>query len=61
MVGKDRLDDENVEYNHREESGDEQSAISGEAIEVIREIFTPKETGIKVNLQRKLFPLPVEE
>ena len=60
-VGEDRLDEKNVDYNHREESGDEQSVISGEAIEVIREIFTPKETGIKVNLQRKLFPSPAEE
>ena len=61
-VGEDdRLDDENVEYNHRDESGDEQSEGGGEAIELIREIFTPKETGTKVNPQRKLFPSPAEE
>ena len=61
IVGEDRLEDKNVEYNHREGSGDEQSVISVEAIEVISEIFTPKETGIKVNPQRILFPLPAEE
>jgi hypothetical protein len=61
IVGEDRLDDENVECNHREESDDEQSVISGEAIEVIRKIFTSKETGIKVNPQRKLFPSPAKE
>jgi hypothetical protein len=61
IVGEDRLDDENVECNHREECGDEQSVISGEAIEVIWEIFTPKETGIKVNPQRNLFPSPAGE
>jgi hypothetical protein len=33
----------------------------GEAIEVIREIFTPKESGIKVNPQRNLFSSPAEE
>ena len=32
IVGEDRLDDENVEYNHREESSDEQSESGGEAI-----------------------------
>jgi hypothetical protein len=62
LVGEDdRLDDENVEYNHRDESGDEKSEDGGEAIELIREIFTPKETGTKVNPQRKLFPSPAEE
>ena len=45
IVGEDRLNDENSEYNHREESSDEQSKIGGEAMEVIREIFTPKEIG----------------
>jgi hypothetical protein len=60
-VGEERLDDDDVKYNHREESSDEQSEIGGEAIEVIREIFTPKKTGIKVNLQRQLFPSPAEE
>ena len=50
IVGEDdRLDDENVEYNHRDESSDEQSESGGEAIELIREIFTPKETGTKIN------------
>ena len=39
LVGEDdRLDDENVEYNHRDESGDEKSEDGGEAIELIREI-----------------------
>jgi hypothetical protein len=60
-VGEEHLDEENVEYNHRDDSGDEKSEISGETIEVIREIFTPKETGIKVNLQQKLFPSPAEK
>ena len=50
-----------IEYNHRDESSDEQSDNGGEAIEVIREIFTLKETGTKINPQRKLFPLPAEE
>ena len=50
IVGEDRLDDENVEYNHRDESGDEESVNSGQAIEVIREIFTPKEFGIRLIL-----------
>ena len=36
-AGEDRLDDENVEYNHRDESGDHQSVIIGDAMEVIRE------------------------
>ena len=49
LIGEDRLDDEDVEYNHRDESGDEESENSGQAIEVIREIFTPKETRIKVS------------
>ena len=62
IVGEDdRLDDENVEYNHRDESSDEQSESGGEAIELIREIFTPKETGTKINPQRKLFPSPAEK
>jgi hypothetical protein len=61
IVGEDRLDDENVENNHREENSDEHSEIGGEAMEVIREIFTPKETGFKVNLQRQLFSSPAEE
>ena len=61
IVGEDRLDDENVEYNHRNESGDEESENNGQAIEVIREIFTPKETGIKVNTQRNSFPSSAEE
>ena len=60
-AGDDRLDDENNEYNHRDEIGDDQSVINGEAMEVIRKIFTPKETGIKVNPQRNLFPSPAEE
>jgi hypothetical protein len=42
-------------------SGDDKSVISGEAIKVIREIFTPKVTGYKVNLQQKLFSSPAEE
>jgi hypothetical protein len=61
IVGEDRLDEENVEYNHRDDNSDAQSKIGGEAIEVIRKIFTPKEAGTKVNLQRKLFPSPTEE
>jgi hypothetical protein len=60
-VGEDRWDDENVEYNHRDETSDEQSKIGGEAMEVIREIFTPKETGFKINPQTQLFTSPVEE
>jgi hypothetical protein len=39
IVGEDRLDDENVEYNHRDETSDEQSEIGGEVMEVIREII----------------------
>ena len=51
IVGEDdRLDDENVEYNHRDESSDEQSESGGKAIELLKEIFTPKETGMKINL-----------
>jgi hypothetical protein len=46
---------------HSEDSGDEKSKIGGEEMEVKREIFTPKETGIKVNLQRQLFLSPAEE
>ena len=61
LNGEDRLNDGDVEYNHRNESGDEESENSGQTIEVIREIFTPKETGIKVNPQRNLFPSPAEE
>ena len=61
IVGEDRLGEGNVEYNHRDDNCDEQSEIGSEAIEVIREIFTPKETGIKVNPQRKLFPSPAAE
>ena len=62
IVGEDDgLDDDNVEYNHRDESSDEQSESGGEAIELIREIFRPKETETKINPQRKLFPSPAEE
>jgi len=61
LNGEDRLNDEDVEYNHRNESGDEESKNSCQAIEVIREIFTQKETGIKVNPQRNFFPSPAEE
>ena len=61
IVEDDCLDDENMEYNHRDESSDERSESGSEAIELIREIFTPKETGTKVNPQRKLFPSPAEE
>jgi hypothetical protein len=61
IVGEDCLEYENVEYNPRDDRSDEQSKICGEAMEVIREILTPKKTGIKVNLQKKLFPSPAEE
>ena len=61
LIGEDRLDEENVEYNHRDDNSDEESVNSDQAIEVIREIFTPKETGIKVNPQRNLFSSPAEE
>ena len=50
-----------MEYNHRDESSDEKSKSGGEAIELIREIFTSKEIGSKINLQRKLFPSTAEE
>ena len=35
-TGEERLDDENVEYNHRNEGGDEESENNDQAIEVIR-------------------------
>ena len=38
IVGEDdRLDDENVEYNHRNESSDDQTESGGEAIALIRD------------------------
>ena len=55
------MTDEGVEYDHRDKDGDNQSEEKGEAINIIRETITPKETGIKVNPNKHLFSSPAEE